>query len=344
MVMMILAVFRTGGADLYSYKYEYNHSFDINNSAGRYVGYKIIIQFFNYLGFCFRDYMVVFYIITFSLLLCGIRLLTTKINPVLSLYLIFPFGIDVVQMKSFLAEGIAFIGIALLLRTQTIKALTGKRRRITVLFVTIELISAMMHFSFLYFLFVGVLLLVFKRKRTIKKWIFRGLIVSVPAVYFGITGFIIRYAIKLGVIGEYDSRYMEQFFKIGTRFGAIIPTMWAVLLVYFVFHYKTGKVYNKGLAVNETNDEVLNAFMLTSIILIPFFLVNVYFSRLLRIYVIVAYVAYVSRKSCNKGLYFSISKSKAAFICAFGIGYWLDLLSVFNGTIGGILMHNSLFS
>ena len=338
-VMLFLAGFRTSDSDMGSYIYEYSHAFDAYNSGGRYIGYQYVIRFFNLLGMSFQEYLFVFYAALFLVLIYAVRMLTVRVNTVLSLYLLTFFGIDVIQMKSFIAGIFAFACIACLLCMQEGMVTKQKKRLHITVFVLLETAALLMHFSYLFFLAAGMVFVLLKRKNTMKYWIYAFLTAAVFLVYSGITGVILSWAVNAGIIGSYDAEYMQQFFSVQTRFGALIPVSWTVLLVYFMCHSKSCQ-YSGSQVKFLYADTAMNDFVRTCLLLIPCFFVYVFFSRLLRPYMLFAYIALADRRII-RGKIRLASVSGMAFLGALVMGYGLDIIPAFSGTIGSLLGENA---
>lgn len=324
-VMVSLAAFRADGFDLGGYKYEYNHVFEAYNSARRYVGYKYFVQFFNSKGFNFETYLFLFFCIVFALLVFGISRLTERINSVLALYMIFPFGLDVTQMKTLISETVAFIGIIAIIVAEQESISLRKKKGMIATFVLLEGIAFTMHFSSFFFLVAGVLYLTVRKRKSLKGWIIVGILIILPLLYVGFTGWLLQNAIELELIGSYDSVYMEQYFDVATRFGSIIPVTWTLLMIYAVFHLGMRCNYASFDVRLYEVDELMKTFVITSAMLMPFFVVNIYFSRLLRVYMLLVYIMLANMpKLKHSPSTIRLTKGIVAFGLAFIIANWME--------------------
>lgn len=336
-VMVFLAGCRTGAADDSSYVYEYYHVNQAENSAGRYVGYKYLVKLFSDRGLSFEAYKVILYAMMFLLLIYSIKRLTDKVNTVLALYMIFPYAIDVIQMKSFVAHVFAFYGISILIHNYKNRKNVVRK---VVLFVIIELIAGSMHFSAIYYLFAGIYWIVIHDYEAMKRWIFVTVVTLISAIYLGVMRYIFQIAIRMNMIGALEGEYMERYYvSVHTRFGALIPATWTILMLYYCTRSWREMNTEKVIQSNGEIIKKIGAFMLTSAMLIPFFMIYIYLSRLLRVYMLLMYLVFAERNrtAINR---LSLKPYDFAFIGSTLVGLYMDEYMVFDNTLGSLLRNN----
>lgn len=334
MVMVLLAGFRYWDADYNSYYTTYNRLSQINRVDVRYIGYHYLQMIFSNLGLKFEEYIVFVYIIGFAVLIFSIKLLTSNVNQVLAFYLIFAFGIDVIQMKSFCSEVISFLGIAILLKYYSKNEQLRKNNRVIFSFFCLMILALVFHFSAAFYLLSGLVYLMIDNKKIEMKKLVLVIIVVVVFVYGNGLSYILSLANKIGVIG--DMEYLVRWSKRNTRLGWITPSFLIVMIVFAATY-----IYPRSLDVDKEKIAVKN-FILTAIFIIPFLIMNTTFNRLVRIYMLLLYIIFVNARKRMR-VHIKQGLSYFVFILCIIYAFICDILPNYERTLGALLKYNRLF-
>ena len=331
-IMYLFAAFRTYDADYNTYKIGFNN---LRNSSFRYAGYTSFLKTFSQMGFTFERYNRVFFLIVFSLLIIGVKLLTDNINLVLAAYLVYSYSLDVVQMKTAIANALALLSIAILIDINAKTTRITGRRTIRWLFAAICLeIAIYMHFSTVYYVFAIAVYYLIRNSR--KKGI-KVLVISVLMLVFLASGFLVlvmRYANILGILG--DLEYMGRWATKSTRFGYL---SYGIIIFLLIFSCR----YNKHAMVKDNIQREISTFLMTAMLVFPFVYLNGEYSRLLRIYILLVYVI-ISKQSCTKMIPVKRIVNNMMCIGAMSLLFYLDIGRNYENVLGALLHSNSLLS
>lgn len=327
-VMVILAAYRTASADFSNYVFEYNN-INVGLKGGRYIGFSSIEYLFSkILKLPFEKYLILFYIITFGILIISIRVITKNVNIVLALYLIFSFGIDAVQMKSLLADSLSLLSISLLWMY-----LYSKQRK-NVLYIIasffIILVAALIHFSVVYYIISSILILINYNKENISRKMFWGFIICLILIYNGFLAFIISFANKIGMLN--DVQYLNSWISKNTSLGWLVYAL-AILSVIIVAFF-LNKIDIKG--------KFIKIYIMTSIFLIPLIILNGAYFRLMRIYYILIY-AFVAEYKFKRRICLKELIGYVILALSIMLAYKIEIYPVYENTLGALFMNNSLF-
>lgn len=334
-VMFLLSAFRYYDADLDNYRINYNSIMSVKSDWVRYRGYALFIRFWTRLGLDFKQYMIIFYSLVIVILLIAITLLTSKVNEVLSFYLIFSFALDVVQMKSFIAEAISLLGIAILIRTLSEDEIPKKKKRISIgIFIVLCCLATFMHFSALFYLMGGVLLIIIKNKNRFRKKIIGLSLAAAGMIYIGILPLIVKCAHALGILD--DVHYLLHWVVRSTRLGFVVPIILVLLVVLSTF------CITERESKENLQQRNINNYMITICFMIPLLVMNVGYNRLIRVYMILMYISFANRlrdgKATPKGIV-----GYLFFYISIGYAFWIDVYPVYESTLGALFSYNGIF-
>ena len=333
-VAVCLAAMRYESADLSNYVYEYAHAGDTSVEM-RYLGYSFVIKFFFKTGMSFETYMFCFYTICFGILVWAIGKLTWSVNCVLSFYLIYAYGLDVIQMKSLLSECIIMIAVAFLIRKiyQNSKARNGNKILICIIYGIVSLCAVLVHFSSIYYVMAGTIFIVIYSKNNYNKKIFAIAAVASAFVYGGGIALLLRLGYASGILG--DVAYIQQWGVRKGHFGFIIPVI-QIFLMIIASEFMIDK--------RNQNEEykVYKAFLMTVLLVIPLVMYDITFNRLLRVYMILLYIMYSiipkkTRMSTNEVI------GNGCFILVIFYTFITDIGPVYGSTLGALLRYSKLF-
>ena len=282
--MFLLSAFCNSNADRGTYEIEYYES--IATNTYRYLGYSTLVRLFIYSGINFQQYLVFIYAIICSLTVITIRKLTDNANFVLACYLIYPFAIDVVQIKYFLMNTIFLIAFFVLNRAFLFRG--NKRKYMIALSIILQIISVSMHFSGFFYMLGFLFLFLFGKRKSMSKSIFISTVIVFFIVYCGLVPQILSFFSASGIIGE--MYYLQQYASVKTRLGFIIPTLSVILIIFSTL------CCNKYLTEHNS---LLFKYILTVSFIIPLLVLNSQYDRLIRMYLILLYVFVANTQQIN---------------------------------------------
>lgn len=160
--MIIFTVFCYENADLNSYSLDYYLDY-FGNDSSRYIGYDYLTHLALSLDITFDEYHTLFYFFAIGIMMAAIRLLTPRINIVLSFILLSYFGVEAIQMKSFLADDFVLLAIAIYLHTT--ETSTDSRYKNLIIPVGLFVLASTLHFSAIFYFFTFLLFAFFKNAK-----------------------------------------------------------------------------------------------------------------------------------------------------------------------------------
>lgn len=329
-VMYILAALKTSSADHELYRYNYNN---LAGSLGnRYAGYTMFQKFFYDMRLTFEQYNLAFYLIVLSFLVIAIRILTKNINSVLSYYMIFSYAIDVVQMKSFIADTFSLIGIAIV-----IKMMSSKDRKTSMKTWAIAaicmIIAASMHFVNAFYLILIAIYLIMKNRKNIGKRMFALSVAAILMSYSSILTIILNYGSLIGIVSNID--YLSAYITRSGRFGFLLYAVWILIIIFSCR-------FNREHLLNNNEQSEISIFILTSLMIIPLLMLNSEFSRLLRIYMILLYIFY-SKVERKRVIMIKNVLNYGAYAGAIAFPFFYIIGNLFEGTLESLLKYNMIF-
>ncbi len=335
-VMYLLAAFNYDNADYSMYTISYA------NSAGftynfRYIGYSMFVHFFSSQGVPYSQYLKIAFIPIFIILYIAICKLTDRPNRVLALFLVFPFGIDYIQVKAFFSEAFGLLGIALLID----KLGNDMKKQVDfklICSMAFFVLSVLFHFSGFFYVVVAAVFYCFRNKHWFNKAIIIASVVGFVAVLSGILARAMSIAGSIGIIS--DTEYLSGYATKATRLGFVVTFIPALLMVgacWFLFNSEeSDERFNK-------KQVLIRQFMLTGLMVLPLLVMHMVFDRLARVYMIMMYSLFANAprpKRITTKQFFAYAMFVVSIIWFFGI----DILSAFDGTLLALLKNSDLFS
>lgn len=331
--MYMLAAFNYQNADYYTYTISYA------NSASpffnyRYLGYSMFVHFFSSRGLTYSQYLKIAFIPIFIILFVAICYLTDRPNRVLALFLIFPFGIDVVQLKALFSEMFGLIGIAFIINNVSeINKFKQKQKYILAAFFFV--LSVLFHFSGLFYVAVTGLFVCFREKKWFPKAVIAFSLLGLFAVMTGLLSKTISFASSLGIVSEAD--YLSNYALKTTRLGFVVTFIPVLLMVgssLFITSSRKEKNTKKQLAIRQ--------FLLTILLILPLLVMHMVFDRLARVYIILLYILFVNAPKCSKITIKQVC-SYVMFFVSIVWFFYIDIYSFWDSTLLSILKYSELF-
>jgi hypothetical protein len=329
LTMYVFAAFKTTDADMDNYVCGYYSASD--EGIYRYAGFTLFVKIMSTLQLDFEQYLCVFYLMVFGLMFIGIRKLTKNVNFVFASYLISCYAMDVVQMKSALADSIVLFAFAYYFGKS--ERVNKRRACIT---ACILLLATFIHFSALFYLVAFFLYLILKGK----KYYLIGILLITGMSFVFVSGIglsiFLSMGSALGMLGN-DNEYLSGWMDRNTRLGFLIPFLdvFFIAIPYWLLYNR-----KKFEGVQNTFNQ-LGLFMCTVVLMLPLLYLNVTFTRLFRIYLILSAVV-VS----NYGIRLKYKNYELFTLLLFFISliytFFIDTYQFWDGTLGALLNANAL--
>lgn len=264
---------RNDGIDYGSYANEYAYAVDQQLSDVHYVGWLMVEKLCLILNFDFVEFVVFIAFLCCGGLYFGVKNLTENINCVLSLFLIYPFGYEAVQMRTFLADAIVLCGLPLILVNNEI----NKCQKL-IGFGCISFVASLVHFlaSFYFLVFIVVYSL---PKRYVKHFVIA-------------TAIILTIFLKIGILNNFlvllNSR-VEFWLSSIMGYGWVVPVFFTLGIFAIIFY--SGSLL---LQVNYGHFNLFENWLIAAysiILLLPLFCIDATFDRLWRVFLILAFIS-----------------------------------------------------
>lgn len=275
-------------------------------------GYSILVHFFYFMGFDYESFRLIISVFGILLIHQTVKKFIINKSAFYLLYFIYPFMIDIVQIRNFLVMSILIYAVPCLLT---------QKYRDYIKFVVYILIASTIQLTAIIYLPI-----VFLAKAK-KNMLIRSIL------FFNILGFIIIVANKdlfilitnqiTFMLGEYDNRITKYGF-IQTNYGFLLP--WAVQLTNFFLVTWARKIYSKRLRnedrslIGEGNkkfpnkdESIKEKYILLiywinvyAFLFLPFYVFQMTFSRFIRNIIPLNLMVFLIAKKRNNNYLFGI--------------------------------------
>lgn len=341
----------TQNPDFNAYQLNYNTP----SVKGVEFGYYFLVKIFNFLGFSYSTFRMILSIIGILLIDQTVSKLIKNKSPFYLLYFIYPFFMDVVQIRNFLAMAL-FIFSA--------PYLTSNKKTDLLKFLVIMFIASSIHLISVFYFPLAFFVKFFKNKKNILfKILFTEFVVFL--IFISSNEYLFNHFSNFlfSVINSFDYRANFYFYK-QTRLGFLY--LWFLQLMNFTLSYYSYSLYKRRLKnLREANKlsttrkksefeisnfqlkflEIVFLINLYAFSFLPFYVFQYSFSRLMRNIVPLNLLTYIiSSKSFSKG-----SLSKIFFIILY-VSYnlflfYTDVYSLYSESIvKAIFLHNWLIN
>ncbi len=329
---LVLAMYNTNNADLNNYVVTYTRikkGLLIADDA-KYLGYYLIQKLAISFGMEFRTYLSWYYSICFVLLYVALMRLTKNVNAVFAVFLLYPFALEVVQMKSFMSDVITLNAIVFLVKDE------GKNKRNIIWFILLTLIASGLHFINMYFLIVGLIVL-FRNVNTKSYW--ELAIIGLVLAYTGV----LRKGVVFinNLIHIANGSLIDMWMNPRARFGVIVYATVIILMILNI-NYQEQFLNNDN---QEEKKEYMVRLLSSAPLICCFLCYSVTFFRLYRVYWEL-YTAYmVDSVVLRSGRYISKGRVKALtlYLITMLIVFFAEVYPYYNSTLGSLLKYNSFF-
>jgi len=236
-LMWVLYGWNTGNADYMSYNIGYYYNAVSNINWSKEVGFQLLCKLFYKFGLQYNQFLVIISIIGLVLITSTVRRYTKNVAFILAIYFIFPFMLDVVQVKNFMAMAIVVFALRFLIE----KKKWGK-----VKYIILVMFASTLHYvALFYFLFL------LTEVRNAKRLIYFSLAAASIGVVISYTDLIPQIVAVITPNAE-----VYSWFTARMNLGIII-----ILLVYagtlFLVYYAYKRIKNAEIQYSEKN--IVNA-------------------------------------------------------------------------------------
>lgn len=324
----ILVGFNTGNADSTQYVAMFNAATNGNFYYAE-KGFLLLCMLFGKAGFDYQVFLAMYSFVALVLISSFVKENTRYPALALTLYGIFPFLFDAVQIRNLMVEALFLFSI---------KFLKEKTLKNAIMYTLFILLAATQHtIAIIYLVF---LLVYVKEKRKVA-------LISIV----GSLSFVVLYRTYLGTIISLftSNRHNYAFADAATSLSTVIKYFlyFGVLVLIGIFVSRREKHYRATLMKQTVNgvsqeDEFWEKIMLISICLITFIIVDGNYTRLFRNCLIIYYCRILN---VNTYRTYRDNKIIIAVIIAFAIVGWLKNFApgiYYYDTITNPILHNNI--
>lgn len=330
--MWILFGGNTANADYLNYKNVY----DLLNQYGDYsaieVGFRFLCKLGNRIGLNYNQFLAVFSFIGLSLIASTVHKYTNKISAVFCLYFIYPFLLDIVQIRNFMAMAIIIFGIRYLI--------DNNKRGVIKYILCVLLASTFHNTAFFYLIFAFVKIKDYKKIITITSF---AIIIGIFIYNFYPT------LITKIVASERYTSYLSLNTKAYTKVLFLLYFLFNIVLIYYFYRVikKNGTDTQNNTNDNQITfaDVIMKVNILVTVSYV-FLLYDVDFVRLFRNILILNYLLFEIAKTKIK-----ITKSVSAlvysvmFLVFIVLSSWAFIFFTnYYGVVYPIIHNNSIFN
>lgn len=271
-LIFIIIAYRNDGIDFDNYMEEYEYAIFQTTKDVHYIGWLLLEKIGHEFHLSFRGFVISITLLSCICLYLGLRQITINVNFALALFLIYPFGLDAVQMRMFLIDSILVYACLYLVKKTTINK-NG-------IFLILAILTASIHF--VAFIFVLSILVSILLKRYVKE---KYLIILLPMV-ISIVIFILKSEVLNNLLISLNSR-IEYWLNSRMHFGWIVPVGFTIL-IFSMLIYCTNTLNNTKF-YSKIDSDKYSAVVYSLLLLIPFLMIDVTFDRLWRVYLLLLY-------------------------------------------------------
>lgn len=276
---------RTKGFDYFFYQIEYLTAPSIYYKNADFPGWNLLMNLFIKNGIVFNRFIFIVALLSVCFLLTALYLIGSELGGyitfALSIFLIYPFGHEAVQTRTFLADGLILIALIFLLRVKG-----GTKQRIfdySIYFVLI-FISLMIHTLAVYFLFIGLIYILLSHF----KYEFQIVIGSAIVLFLLInTGLLSNIVVTFLNTNKLDHWVSNNNLSLGKLIPIII-----ILIIWYITRKELETFKRNYIDLNLNTLYLINVqrFMDTLFLLVPLMSYDITFNRLWRIYLYIFYL------------------------------------------------------
>lgn len=286
-LFMITSIgFRSGGTDYFYYYNEFNSATVIPANLADFPFYNIWMNFLIKMGVqTFPSYILIMAILCVTLTMIGIFNLSKYIGPYISfalgMYLIYPFGHESGQLRTFIVDTIIICILPFLLKTS--KSIKKQILNYCIYFAFMYIAGGIHSLAYFYII-IGIAYILLKRvKRYRELYVFAATFIGCILVKGpGISSLIM----SLLNTNKQDHWLEGQASFLSSSFGIILT----LLLWYLLRELTDFAIKNTSQEIHKQFLKNLKIFVTLSLLMIPLFMYDITFNRLWRIFLIILYL------------------------------------------------------
>lgn len=322
-VLGLIVGLRTNSMDYYNYLLEYNTAQIISPSLADFPGYNIIMRWSQYAGLDFTQFVLLMAFISFTLLSIGMMVLSPYVPFAISFFIIYPFGHEAIQMRTFLADAMVICALPLLLIDHRDKPKNFLSKST---FFIIVFLASKIHTLCWFYLAIAVIYLLLRKHKRYMLFIIAATIVLI-------------FLIRLNLISRImltvsSSDKLDHWIQGSSGLGMVVYVVLTIVM-YLLLRYAVTHVIKESTndSFNQIRINILN-YSTCSLLIIPLLTYDITFNRLWRIFLILLYLMageYLYRMRFNRNKLIYIFALLAMVVSMFIIE---NELTVLNSLIG----------
>jgi hypothetical protein len=279
-IFMIITIgFRSVGIDLYVYLMEFVKSTEITVNQADFVGYYYLNLWAHNLGWSFQGFEFFVALLSVILLIVGMyRINKNNIPFAISFFLIYPFGHEASQVRTFLADSIILVAISFLVSTNENKL----RKYINYLvYFCLCILASTIHTLAFFFIAIGIMYIFIPRKVNMKELI----LISVLSILL----------VKINLIPQIAESLMntskqDHWLDVRSGLGGYIPIIFTFIILglsKFVINFDV--VHTKDDKQRRLSQNI-GRFCEYILFCLPLFIYDITFDRLWRNFLVILYL------------------------------------------------------
>lgn len=265
--------------DYSNYWVEYNNAALIQASQADFPGYNILMRTCQSIGLSFTQFIILLAFLSLILMVSGMFRISKYIPFAFSLFLIYPFAHEAVQMRTFLADSIVWCALPFLLidHKNKINNLCSKS-----CFFIFTYIASTIHTLCWFYILVALLYLLFRNNKHYLLIIFYVIVSMMILVHTNILSNI------LTLISSTDK--LNHWIESSTGFGAIVYVIISII-IYCLSRFLTNEIIKDNTSTSSMY-LILNIqkFSIGILLIIPFLTYDITFNRLWRVFLGMLYL------------------------------------------------------
>ena len=265
--------------DYNNYWIEYNNATLIRVSQADFPGYNLLMRICQSIGLGFNQFIIVVAFLSLILMVIGMLKVSKYVPFAFSLFLIYPFAHEAVQMRTFLADAIIWYALPFLLidYKDKYKNLYSKG-----CFFLLACVATTIHTLCWFFIMVAFIYLIFRSNR-------HYLLVIVSTITFMLV------IIKTNVLSNIltiisSSDKLDHWIEGSVGLGAVIFIIISII-IYILLWYSSNKIIENSVSDSLTHIQLnIQKFSAGIILIIPFLTYDITFNRLWRVFLGMLYL------------------------------------------------------
>lgn len=283
---MVVAIgLRTNSIDYDIYRVEYFKAPFIPYRLADFPNYNLLMNFCIKLGINYETFVFLIALVSTLLMLVGLYKISVLsgnayISFALALFLIYPFGHEAVQIRTYLVDSIEMFALPYLLNTENN---SFKKIRDYILYFLIVYVASGIHSIGYFFLAIGLFYILLKSIRHRIAIIIIGTAVISLLVKIGWLNSIIMSFLN----SSKQDHWLESSNSSLANIFVIVLTIFIWLTLHLIIRFLIGnvtKLQNRDFVIN------LGMFADLSVLIIPLLLYDITFDRLWRIFLLILYL------------------------------------------------------